>query len=428
MKILLVNNFYYNRGGDCTYMFALKKLLEEKGHKVFVFSMSHPDNFESKDSQYFVNYINYDEEVKNINISSGLKVLNRTVFSLEARKKIEQFIIEKKPDIAHLQNIHHHITPSIFFTFEKYNIPIIWTLHDYTIICPNTSFLSHGKVCEKCRKKRYFWPSFEKCKKDSFSASTMAGIEATVHNLSRVHNRVDTFIAPSEFLKDKCIAYGINKEKIKCLHYFFEGKMFNDNNQESDYYLYVGRISWEKGVKTLIDAAVKVSLNGDNAGSMKGNKLKIVGDGPLYKEMISYTRSKDKNNVIEFLGHKSHEDVLKLIKGCRFSVIPSEWYENYPFAIIEAFICGKPAIGTKLGGIPELIKNTERGLLFEAGNSNELSSAIKLLLDNPNLCEEMGEKARAFVEKELSAEAHYHELINIYTQAISRHRVTIAST
>ncbi len=149
MKILLINNFYYNRGGDCTYLLSLEKLLKRKGHKVIIFSMNHPSNFNSEYSKYFVSYIDYAKEVTNKTISSGIKVLKRTVYSGEAKKKIEALIREEKPDIAHLQNIHHHITPSIFYALRKNNIPIVWTLHDYTIICPNTSFLAHNTICER---------------------------------------------------------------------------------------------------------------------------------------------------------------------------------------------------------------------------------------------------------------------------------------
>ena len=179
--------------------------------------MQHPQNFESAYAQYFVPYINYAEEVKNISIFSGLKVFTRTIFSVEARKNLQRLIEDEKPDIAHLQNIHHHITPSIFYTLKKNKIPIVWTLHDYSIICPNTLFLNHGKVCEKCKKIRYFWPPIVKCKKDSFTASLMAAIENVVHRISGVYNLVDVFITPSEFLKNKLFEFGFKKERIICL-------------------------------------------------------------------------------------------------------------------------------------------------------------------------------------------------------------------
>ena len=404
MKILLVNNFYYNRGGDCTYLFSLKKLLEEKGHKVIVFSMHHPRNFESEYSKYFVNYINYAEEVKKQSLSSGINVLYRTIYSLEAKRNIERLIEEERPDIAHLQNIHHHITPSILYPFKKHNIPVVWTLHDYTIICPNTLFLSQDRICEKCKKTRYFWPSVIRCKKNSFLASTMAAIENTVHRIMKVYDLVDVFIAPSEFLRNKFIEYGFKEEKLECLGYLIDIELKDNKKGFGDNYLYVGRISEEKGIKTLIDAAVNNS----------GGKLKIIGSGPLKEEMELYAASKDKNRTIEFLGHKSRDEVIEYIKNSRFVVVPSEWYENYPFSILETFACGKPVIGSKVGGIPELVKDNKTGLTFEIGNSSELSARIKYLGNNPDMAIEMGRNARAFVEHELNAEKHYQTLMEIY--------------
>ena len=411
MKILLVNNYYYNRGGDCTYLFSLKKLLEEKGHRVIIFSMHHPQNFDSEYSKYFVSYINYDDEVKDVGIYSSLKVLNRTIYSKEAKVKIEELIKDEQPDIVHLQNIHHHITPSIFYIIKKYNIPVVWTLHDYTLLCPNTSFLNHGKICEKCRKKKYFWPLMTKCKKNSFGASSMAALEATVHCLMMIENMVDYFIAPSKFLYEKFLEYGVKSNKLVRLDHFTTLSCSSEYQTPGDYYLYVGRISEEKGIKTLIDAAVNVN----------SSQLKIVGAGPISEEMIEYAKSKDKNNIIEFLGHKSQEDLIELYNNCKFVVVPSEWYEISGLIIFEAFSCGKPVIGSKMGGIIELIEDTVRGLLFESGNVEDLTATIKFLLNNSDIVEEMGNNAREFVLNELSAEKHYQRLIQIYEQAISKH-------
>lgn len=413
MKVLLVNNFYYNRGGDCTYLFSVKRLLEENKHKVVVFSMHHPQNFESEYSGYFVSYVNYAEEIKSKNLFSGLKVLFRTIYSFESRNNLERLIEKERPDIAHIQNIHHHITPSIFYVLKKHKIPIVWTLHDYTLICPNTSFLCQGKVCERCKKTRYFWPLLVKCKKNSFAASAMAAIENTAHRIMGVYNLVDILITPSNYLRDKLIEYGFKKEKILCLNNFIDVDLNDkkrDNKNIDDYYLYVGRISEEKGIRTLIDAAIT-----DNKIS-----LKIVGDGPLREEMIFYAKSKDKNRTIDFLGHKSHNEVIEFMKGCKFVVVPSEWYENFPYSILEAFACGKAVIGSRIGGIPELVKDRETGLTFEPGNSVDLRSKIEYYTYNPDKAEEMGKNARLFIENELNADEHYRRLMEIYKQVTSR--------
>ena len=411
MKILLVNNYYYYRGGDCTYLFSLKKLLEENGHEVCIFAMHHPQNLESDYSKYFVSYINYDDEIRNISIASGLKVLNRAIYSTEAKKMIDRIIEAEKPDIAHIQNVHHHITPSIFTVLKKRNIPIIWTLHDYTMICPNTSFLSHGQICEKCKKNKYYWPSFERCKKDSFSASTMAGLESSVHRMMRLQEIVDCFIAPSKFLKQKLIEYGFNENKVKRLDLFTDIEPLEEVGTAHDYYMFVGRIAQEKGLKTLIDVAVALDVS----------NLKIVGSGPLLEELTKYAASIDKNSRIEFMGYKNREEILNLYNHCKFVVVPSEWYEPSGLIIFEAFALSKPVIGSRIGGIPELVSDTERGLVFEPGDKDDLAAAIKYLLSNPDLAEEMGRNARLFVDKEMNSQRHYVKLMEIYNNALLKY-------
>ncbi len=390
-------------------MFSLKKLLEEKGHKVIVFSMNHPKNFNSDYSKYFVKYIDYIEEMKKINIFSALKVFKRTIYSVEAKKKIENLIEDEKPDIAHLQNIHHHLTPSIVYSLKKHNIPIIWTLHDYAIICPNTSFLSHDHICERCKKRKYYWPLIERCKKKSLGASAMAALEIIIHRTMRFNDMVDVFIAPSNFLRNKLVEYGFDQKKIVCLPHFIDIDSVGEQVNACDYYLYVGRISEEKGIKTLIDAAVNV-----NAGM-----LKIAGDGPILKEISDYANSKDKKGIIKFLGYKNREELSGLYEDCKFVVVPSEWYENFPYSVLEAFAFGKPVIGSRIGGLPELIKDTERGLVFETGDSNALSASITYLLNNPDVVAQMGDNARIFVREQLGAEEHYKKLIEIYKNALA---------
>jgi len=410
MKILIVSNFYYNRGGDCTYMFSLKRLLEEKGHKVIVFSMHHPLNFESEYSRYFVNHINYDQAVKKISISTGFEVLSRAVFSLEAMKKIERLIEDEQPDIAHLQNIHHHITPSIFYPLKKNKIPIVWTLHDFVLICPNTSFLANGRLCERCKKRKYFWPPLVRCKKNSFLASLMAGIETTIHRLMRVNDLVDVFIAPSEFLKNKLIEYGFDPGRIVSMNNLSNIEISEDGTEEDDYYLYIGRISFEKGIKTLIDAALMADVG----------RLKIIGEGPLKEEMLSYVHSKAQGARIEFLGHKSHDEVTEFLKRARFLVLPSECYENFPYSIIEAFACGKPVIASRIGGIPEMVINWQTGLLFNPGDAENLGLKIRFFMRHPDKARAMGKDAREFVLKRLNRDVYYQRLMEIYEGLIQR--------
>lgn len=404
-KILLVNNYYYYRGGDCTYLFNLKHVLEGRGHNVIVFSMHHPQNLDSSWSKYFVKYINYDEEVKKITLKSAVRVATRTIFFFNAKKRIDKLIREEKPDIAHLQNIHHHITPSILYALKKNKIPVIWTLHDYQLICANISLLAHGKICERCKKHKYYWPIIVRCKKGSLAASLMSAIEIVMHHIMNIDKLVAGYIAPSNFVRNKFAEFGFDKNKIEYIpHFVNSGVIIETSDQQSDYYLFVGRITEEKGLKTLIDAAISVNVSA----------LKIVGSGPLLDNITGYVKSNDKNQIVEFLGHKEREELFDIIKKCKFLVIPSGWYEISGLVILEAFACGKPVIGSRIGGIPELVKDNETGFTFEMGNSEDLSLKIEYMLNNPNEVVRMGKNARKFVEKELSPEQYYENLMAIY--------------
>lgn len=405
-KVLLVNNYYYNRGGDCTYLFALKKILEDKGHNVVVFSMHHPKNIQSTWSKYFVNYINYDEEVKRINFKTGIKVATRTIYFFKAKRMITKLIKEERPNIAHLQNIHHHITPSIIYAFKKYNIPVVWTLHDYQLICPNISFLANCRICERCKIHKYYWPVIMRCKKGSFAASLMSSIEIMIHNIMGINRLIGKFIAPSDFLKNKFIEYGFKQNQLARIHHLIDIGPDYSNETQGDYIIFVGRLTEEKGVKTLINAVINV----------ESCKLKIIGDGPLKEELIKYTKMEHVDNKIEFLGHRSRSEVITLVKNCKFLVIPSEWYEVAGLVIFEAYACGKPVIGSQIGGIPEFIRDKETGLTYEMGNADDLQTKIKFMLDNPEEIERMGNNARDFLLNELSADIHYEKLIEVYNE------------
>ena len=408
MKILHVILFYYNRGGDNTYHFSLMKILEKKGHKNIVFSMHHPQNFESEYSKYFVSHIDYAEEIKKGNLFSAVKVLSKAIFSLEAKRNMERLIKDEKPDLVHVQSLHHHITPSIFYPIKKHGIPIVWTLHDYSLICPNTSFLSHGNICEKCKKNKIYWAIFKKCKKDSLGASVIAMLETSVHRILGITEFVDVFITPSRFLRNKLIEFGIDEEKIECLNNILEIKPTNGTYDEEGYVLYIGRLSKEKGIKTLINAVMQID----------SCRLKIVGEGQIQEELTSFVKEKGGHSKIEFLGHKKHEEVIELIRRSSFVVVPSEWYENYPYSVLESFACGKAVIGARIGGIPEMVEDYKTGLTFESGNVDELISKIKYFIDNPEKTTKMGQNARMFFEKELNAEKHYEELIKIYKKIV----------
>lgn len=401
MKILQVNSFYYNRGGDCTHMFATTKLLEQHGHVVTHFSMNHPLNFKSPYAKGWPSYIDFKDVLKTINIKTAFNVIGRSIYSFEAKKCISCILDDEKPDLVHIHNILHHITPSILGEIKKRKIPIVWTLHDYTIICPNTSFITDkGEICEACKKRKFFMAPIKRCKKNSFAASIVAMLENYIHRIMNIYRHVDIFISPSNFLREKFIEFGMDK-KVITLNNFISVETIQPQYKNKGYVIYLGRLSLIKGVDTLIEATK----------SFPNILLKVIGDGELREAF----ESQNIKNV-ELLGFKSGRELEDLIKNAMFIVVPSQWYENFPYSILEAFAYGKPAIGAHIGGIPELIIDGETGYTFESGNVNDLRLTLRKMLRDPSKIQEMGRNARSLVEKRLNAAQHYEKLMKIYSK------------
>jgi len=404
MKILLVNKYLYPKGGAEISTINTGKLLEKKGHEVYFWGMKHPDNFIYSYSDLFVDYIDYNV---NINLFKKLKLAFNLLYSLESKAKFEAFINLVNPDIVHLNNIYHHLSPSIIDVLKKYDIPAIMTMHDYKMVCPSYLLLSKGKVCEKCKNGKFYHCLLNKCTKNSLFKSFLNTVEMYLHhNILKIYDYISCYISPSRFLLNKIKEMGL-KGKVVYLPNFVNIENFNPQYEwEEESILYVGRLSEEKGVTTLIKAVKNINLN-----------LKIIGDGPLKKYLIDKVKSENLKNV-KFLGYMKQENLFNLVKSCMFTVIPSECYENNPRSVIESFALGKPVIGARIGGIPELVKDWETGLTFESGNIDDLWEKIIIMLDNKDKIPQMGYNARKLVEKDFNPEKHYEKLIKIYEQVI----------
>lgn len=390
-RILIANKFYYNRGGDCVISIALEKLLKEKGHKVAFFSMQHPNNFDCPWNEYFPSYIDFQSH-KIINIA---KSINRLYHDHEVKKKFKKLIHAFKPDIVHLNNIHSQLSPIIGEIAHKENIKVIWTLHDYKLICPSYSCLRNGKPCELCVSNGINNVLYKKCMKNSLPASALAYIESCYWHRARLNNNTDLFIAPSTFMKNMMIKGGFPATKIRVLSNFTNRDLPTSTIGKENFYCYVGRLSTEKGVKTLIKVAKQLPYH-----------LKIIGDGPLKDELLD-----EKSDNIEFVGFKEWNEFRQIVGQAKFVIMPSECYENNPLSVIEALSLGTPVLGANIGGIPELI-NEQNGMLFEAGNADDMREKIEHMFDKvfnyTDICTAAREK--------YSAESYYRKLIEIYEQ------------
>jgi glycosyltransferase involved in cell wall biosynthesis len=408
MKIFLINKFLYPKGGDAISTITTGRLLTLEGHRIVFWGMEHFLNSKYPYSNLFVSYVNYNNPGS---LKEQIRIVGNILYSFEAKRKIEGLIKIEKPDIVHLNNFAHQISPSILHIFRKYKIPVIMTMHDYKMVCASYSMLNNGNICELCKGERYYNCFFKSCVKRSKAKSLLNTIEMYLHHkILHIYELIDAFISPSRFLKSKLAEMGF-KEKIVYLPNFVEVKDFEPQYDWRDNsIIYFGRLSKEKGLFALIDAVKDLDV-----------RLNLVGDGPIKEDLKLKIRSEGIDNVY-FLGHKKGKDLKNEIRKSVFVVVPSEWYENNPRSIIESFALGKPAVASRIGGIPELVKDNETGLTFEPRNAEDLRSKIKYLIDNPDKIVEMGKNARAFVEKELNAEKHYQRLMEIYNEVITERK------
>lgn len=392
MRILLANKFYYARGGDCICTINLKELLKKNGHEVAIFAMDFPENIQTPWSKYFPSEIRFKSGV------GMIEAFTRPFGTSEVERKFNMLLDDFHPDIVHVHNIHSQLSPIIVELAHQRGIKVVWTLHDYKLLCPRYDCLRNGtEVCEECFADKYRVVEY-KCMKNSRIASVLAYWEAMKWNRQRLEASTDVFLSPSSFLAEKMKQGGFDKSKIHILCNFIDvEKTIKHAYNKQDYYCFIGRLSHEKGVATLVKAARRLPY-----------KLKIIGGGSLMDELKTLATGTD----IEFLGYKQWSEIKELVGCARFSVIPSEWYENNPLSVIEAQCLGTPVLGACIGGIPELIEEGKSGMLFEPKNIVDLKKKIEAMFAHTFDYETLAKSS----QKRYSADTYYKRLMKIYTE------------
>ncbi len=404
MKILFVNKFFYRKGGAECLFFDTAAYLIKKGHNVSFFSMAHPRNLPSPYEKYFVSNIDYDS----VKFTDIPKASLRLLYSFEAKRRIERLIEKEKPDIVHVNNIYHQISPSILHSIKKYKLPVVMTLHDLKMSCPSYVMLNNQKTCEACRGGRYYNCFLKGCVKKSKIKSLLSTLEMYLHHrIMHIYDLVDIFISSSLFVRDKLKQMGLDREMLYLPNFVKIDEFIPEYRWSEKAIVYFGRLSEEKGITVLMDAVKDI----------RGITLKIIGEGPLESHIKNKIRAEGIKNVT-LLGYKTREELKNEIKKSMFVILPSTWYDNSPRSIIEGFALGKTVIASRIGGIPELVKDNKTGLLFEPGNIGELREKIDYLIANSDRIIELGKNAREFAEKELNTKKHHDKLMEIYDTAI----------
>ena len=402
MKILLVNKFHYLKGGSEKYYFELGDLLKKHGHQIAFFSMKSDKNLKTKEKEYFVDEID-------LNTGSKLKALD-VIYSKENKIKMLQAIEDFRPDIIHLNNFQRQLSESIVEAANEKNIPIVFTAHDVQAVCPAITMLDNNKqICELCKNGKYLNCIKKKCVKNSLLKSILAAMEGKFYRIKKVYNKkIDWIITPSEFYKQKMIEDGIEEKHITAIHNFIELDKYDLETQDDGYGLYIGRLSKEKGILNLIEAF----------SSIERRKLYIAGDGPERERIEAIIAERKLKDKIILLGYINQKRVKEYLRKARFVVVPSIWYENCPYSVMEALAMGKPVIGADIAGIPELIKDKVNGLLYKYDSISDLEAKMKILYENPELANQYGKNAKKIAIDNYGKEKYYNQIIDIYNKVL----------
>ncbi len=393
MKILMVNKFLYPNGGSETYIFRLGEELIKRGHEVQYFGMEHEGRCVGNHAEQYTQDMDF-------HTASTLKKLSyplKTIYSADAKKKMAVVLNDFQPDIVHLNNFNYQLTPSIITAVREYEkkigkkIKIVYTAHDYQLICPNHMLYNNGKICETCLGGRFINCTKGRCIHSSLAKSIIGTAEGYFWKMKNVYKNIDLIICPSAFMKKKLDTNPIFADKTVALHNFIQPEKTAEVPKKDGYVLYFGRFDEEKGVKLF--------------EKLSGIKLVCAGSGNLEEYINALPNT-------ENVGFKSGEELKNLIKNAVCSVYPSVWYENCPFSVMESIMLGTPVVGANIGGIPELIDNGKTGLLFEPNNAEDFESKIKTILNNPALTEEMNKNC---LNKQFDTVFDYTEkLLNLY--------------
>ena len=378
MKILMVNKFLYPNGGSETYIFKLGEQLQKEGHEVQYFGMEHEGRIVGNHAECYTS---------NMDFHTGKlqKLLYpfRIIYSREAKKKITVVLRDFQPDVVHLNNINFQLTPSVIYAVRDYEkksgrkIKLVFTAHDYQWVCPNHMMRipSTGEICFACRDGNFLQCTKNRCIHDSKVKSLIGTIEAKLYDRRKTYGMVDAIICPSEFMKKQLDTNPVLAEKTIMLHNFIDAK--EQYAEKKDYVVYFGRFSEEKGTRTLLEACK----------ALPQIPFIFAGTGPLEEEVNQVEN-------VENRGFVTGDALRKLIAEARFSVYPSEWYENCPFSVMESQMYGTPVLASDLGGAPELVQAGETGELFRGGDVEELTEHIRDLWNQPELCKRYSENCQ----------------------------------
>jgi glycosyltransferase involved in cell wall biosynthesis len=390
MKIVLVHNEYQQRGGEDVVFEQEKRILTRAGHDV-------------------VTYCRSNDEIEELSAIGRATLVIRTVWASDTHRDFGALLGRENPDVVHVHNTLVMISPSIYSACRKRGVPVVQTLHNFRLLCPGAQFLRDGQICEDCVEHSLMRSVRHGCYRDSRPATASVALMLAWHRRSGTWDElVDRYIALTDFARDKFIASGFAADKIIVKPNFVDPDPGTKEGAGKDA-IYIGRLSKEKGLHTLLDAWKRLPTN---CG------LQIVGDGPMRKELEEEARRCGLASI-QFRGRLSHEESLAAMKSASFLILPSEWYEGFPMTLAESFACGTPVICSKLGSMEEIVDDGRTGLHFAPGEAEDLARKIEWAFGHPSEIAAMGQAARREYESRYTSEKAYAQLMDIYELTVA---------
>ncbi len=408
MRILYCNKYNFPFSGTEIYLFELMNMMREQGHEVALFSMSDPRGETTAFDRYFVPHMDFKDA--NQGLAARAHLAGHAIYSLDARRRLGKLIDDFRPDIAHVRNIYHHLSPSILWEFKRRQVPVLYHLNDFKLLCPSYNLTSKGEACERCHNGKFWRVLSEGCYHGGRAGSAVLAAEAYLHRWLGTYARcVDLFLAPSEFVRSKLIEDGWDGKRVEVLSHFQRiPEAVPTSSGENASILYFGRLSAEKGVEDLLRAK----------GRLPGVRLVIAGEGPTRATLESLAREMALGDV-EFVGYLNSVDLEQRIWDARFTVLPSRAYETLGKTILESYAQGRAVVASDLGSRREFVRHGETGMLYPVGNIERLADVLRFLCNHPEKTEAMGRTGWDFVRLHHSPILHYQAMSRIYDRLIN---------
>jgi glycosyltransferase involved in cell wall biosynthesis len=388
MRILLIHGFYQQFGGEDAVALSEKAQLERHGHEVIF-------------------YQRHNSEISSYSLTDMALLPLRSLYSSRTTREIREVVTKRRPEVAYIHNFFPLLSPSLYDVLDDLAVPTVQALHDFRFLCPNGWFYTEQNICERCKHGNYIHAVRHRCYRNSRAESTVAAAVSTICRVSGVLRKINAFIASTDFIRNQFVTVGVPPERIFVRPHSIDSSITIPTFTAGEYVLFLGRLSEEKGLWPLVRSFEQC----------RNMKLCIVGTGPLEHELRAYVTANRLTNI-EMVGFKTGEQKWDYVRRCAFVVVPSQCYETFSLVVLESYVAGKPVIASALGSLPYVVEDGKSGLLFEPGNSADLSAKIKTLWGDPAAQRSMGTYARSLAEQKYGAARNYQSLMTIFSQVV----------